>query len=54
MRDRRDSIVPTTVRRLKEEKEFEFSIEPKTPLSFWYNGMLAACDAPDKVIARLK
>jgi hypothetical protein len=45
--------VPNTVRGLKTAEEFELSIDPNTPLAIWYNGMLAACANPGKVIAKL-
>ena len=45
--------VPDTVAKLKNAKEFEICANPSPPLSFWYNGMLAACYSPDKVIAQL-
>lgn len=45
---------PDTVEALKAAQEFEVSNDPKTPLALWYNGMLAACANPGKVIDRLR
>jgi hypothetical protein len=45
--------LPDTVRALRTAEEFEVSINPDTPLALWYNGMIAACANPSKVIARL-
>jgi hypothetical protein len=45
--------IPNTVARLKAAAEFEISSDPDTPLAIWYNGMLAACDNIDKILARL-
>jgi SIR2-like domain len=39
---------------IKLLKEFEYSDNPNTPLAFWYNGMLCACDYPEKILSRLK
>ncbi len=47
-------VAPDTVAELKAAREFEISEDPNTPLSIWYNGMLAACAEPAKVIARLR
>jgi hypothetical protein len=44
---------PDTVQALKAAEEFEVSINPDTPLALWYNGMVAACANPSKVLARL-
>ena len=44
---------PQTVADLRAAREFETCLDPATPLAIWYNGMLAACDAPSKVLARL-
>lgn len=44
---------PQTVADLRAAQEFETCLDPATPLAIWYNGMLAACDAPSKVLARL-
>jgi hypothetical protein len=46
--------IPKTVADLKIAREFEISNDPDTPLAIWYNGMLAACDNIDKVLARLR
>jgi hypothetical protein len=46
--------IPKTVAGLKAAAEFEISNDPDTPLAIWYNGMLAACDNIDKVLARLR
>lgn len=48
------SALPDTVEALKAAQEFETCLDPATPLSLWYNGMLAACADPDKVLARLR
>jgi SIR2-like domain len=45
---------PSTVKLIKEDREFEYSENNKTPLSLWYNGMLSACDHPDKILSRLR
>jgi hypothetical protein len=45
---------PDTVAGLRAAQEFETSDNPDTPLAIWYNGMLAACDNIDKVLARLR
>jgi hypothetical protein len=42
-----------TVQALKAAEEFEMSVNPDTPLALWYNGMVAACANPSKVLARL-
>ena len=47
-------VAPDTVAALKAAQEFEISSDPDTPLAIWYNGMLAACDNADKVLARLR
>lgn len=39
---------------LVEAKEFETCCNSATPLSFWYDGMLSACDHVDKVLAQLR
>jgi hypothetical protein len=44
---------PDTVQALKAAHEMEVSIDPDTRLSLWYNGMIAACANPTKVIAQL-
>jgi hypothetical protein len=41
------------VHALRAAEEFEVSINPDTPLALWYNGMIAACANPSKVIVRL-
>jgi hypothetical protein len=46
--------IPNTVADLKAATEFEISSDPNTPLAIWYNGMLAACENIDKVLARLR
>jgi hypothetical protein len=45
---------PDTVASLKAAQEFEISGDPNTPLAIWYNGMLAACDNINKVLAQLR
>ena len=45
---------PDTVKDLRAAQEFEVSIDPDTPLALWYNGLLAACANPGKIIARLR
>lgn len=45
---------PSTVKLVKEAKEFEYSEDSNTPLSLWYDGMLSACDHSDKILARLR
>jgi len=44
---------PDTVQALKAAEEFEVSVNPDAPLALWYNGMVAACANPSKVLARL-
>ena len=44
---------PDTVKNLRVAQEFEVSVNPSTPLSLWYNGILDACANSGKVIARL-
>lgn len=44
---------PDTVQALKIAQEFEVSIDPDTRLALWYNGMIAACGNPSKVLAQL-
>jgi hypothetical protein len=46
--------VPHTVAELKKRNEFESSLNPDTPLSLWYNGMLSACDHAARVIRQLQ
>jgi hypothetical protein len=46
--------IPDVVDDLLDAEEFEVSSNSDTPLSMWYNGMLAACDNASKVIAKLK
>lgn len=45
---------PDLVDNLRAAEEFEISSDPATPLSVWYNGMLAACDHPDRFIRQLR
>lgn len=45
---------PNVVDDLRAAEEFEISSDPATPLSVWYNGMLAACRHPDKFIRQLR
>jgi hypothetical protein len=45
---------PATVEALKRAQEFEICSKPGTPLAFWYNGLLSACDNAGKVIAQLR
>lgn len=44
---------PDTVQALKAAQEFEVSVNPDTRLALWYNGMIAACTNPSKVVAQL-
>ena len=45
---------PNNVTRLKAEKEFELSTDPKRPLAIWYGGMLDACRNADKIVRELR
>jgi hypothetical protein len=45
---------PSTAEPIKKAKEFEYSVGSNTPLSLWYDGMLSACDHPDKILSRLR
>jgi len=45
---------PASVKKLKKAKAFETCSNLETPLSFWYNGMLSACDNVDKVLTQLR
>ena len=45
---------PDLIDDLRAAEEFEISNDPATPLSVWYNGMLAACRHPDKFIRELR
>lgn len=44
---------PNSLEPLRDAKEFERSERPDAPLSFWYNGILAACRNPDKIVEEL-
>jgi hypothetical protein len=46
-------VFPSTVRDLREARVFETSSDADMPLSFWYNGMLAACQHPKRIIEQL-
>ncbi len=46
--------MPDTVKELKMAEEFEVCTDSNTPIAVWYNGMLAACKNPTKVISRLR
>ncbi len=46
--------VLSAVKALRAAKEFEVCIDANTPLSIWYDGMLSACENPDRVIAQLR
>jgi hypothetical protein len=46
--------IPRTVAKLREAQEFEISDDNDTPLAIWYNGLLAACENVEKVLARLR
>jgi hypothetical protein len=46
--------VPESVARLKAEKEFELSTDPRRPLAIWYGGMLDACRNADKIVRELR
>ncbi|MCP1644857.1 hypothetical protein J2T41_004496 [Pseudomonas citronellolis] len=41
------------VSELKAEHELEVSVDPEYPLAVWYNGLLAACEHPDKILTHL-
>lgn len=45
---------PGTVGELKKLKAFEFSSDPETPLAIWYDGMIGACEHPQKVLDMLQ
>ena len=44
---------PTTPKDLKEWKELEYSNDDNYPIAFWYDGLISACDHPDKIMDRL-
>jgi hypothetical protein len=44
---------PWSVADLKAANEVEVSQDPALPLAVWYNGMLAACRAPNKILSHL-
>ena len=48
-----DRMIPGTVRHIKENKGFDNSMNPDTPLAIWYNGMYAACENAGKIIDKL-
>ncbi len=39
---------------LKVADELEISNDPRYPLAVWYNGLLAACRQPQKILAQLR
>jgi SIR2-like domain len=45
--------VPGNVKSLREQMEFERSIDPSRQLSLWYNGMLTACQNAAKIVNEL-
>ncbi|MDI4665028.1 SIR2 family protein [Xanthobacter autotrophicus] len=45
---------PGTVAELKKLKAFELSSDPDTPLAIWYDGMLGACEHPERVLDMLR
>jgi hypothetical protein len=45
--------LPPIVKYYKDAYDFERSSDPKLPLALWYNGLLAACDHPQKFINEL-
>ncbi len=45
---------PCLVSQLKMDDELEVSVDPAYPLAVWYNGMLAACAHPTKILAHLR
>jgi hypothetical protein len=45
---------PDLIDELRAAEEFEISSDSATPLSVWYNGMLAACDHPDRFLRQLR
>jgi len=45
---------PERLERLREAMDFERSDRREAPLSFWYNGMLAACKHPSRIIGELQ
>lgn len=46
-------IAPAHLEDLKLANELEVSNEPDRPFAVWYNGMLAACRNPQKILAHL-
>lgn len=44
---------PGNVKPLREQMEFERSIDPSRRLSLWYSGMLAACQNAAKIVNEL-
>lgn len=45
---------PNNVKPFLDKMEFERSVQADRPLSLWYNGMLAACTNPLKVVNELR
>jgi len=44
---------PAEISELREAKAFEVSHDANCPLAVWYNGMSAACQYPDRIVAEL-
>lgn len=45
---------PVSIAKIKAANDFELSNDPDYPLAVWYNGLLAACQHPDKILAHLR
>jgi NAD-dependent SIR2 family protein deacetylase len=45
---------PASIREIKDAGELEVSNDPDYPLAVWYNGLLEACQNPDKIISHLR
>jgi hypothetical protein len=45
---------PVSIQELKRAHEVETSPDPDYPLAVWYNGLLAACQNPAKIISHLR
>lgn len=44
---------PVSVKELKETNEVEISLDCNYPLAVWYNGLLEACQHPEKIIPHI-
>lgn len=45
---------PASIDELKRSNEVEMSNDPNYPLAVWYNGLLAACQHPEKIVPHLR